>query len=205
MWSILDNVPCALVKKKMYLAAFVWNVLWYQLSTSVLIWHFKSSISLLIFCLDDLSIGKSEVLKSHIIIGLLLISPQISVSICLMYWSAPMFSAAQSLRHVQLCNPMSRRRLGLPVHHQLPEFTQTDEPPYWTPKTNTLYVNYRVFLGGSAVKNLPASAGDTGDVGSISRSRRSPGGGNSNSFQYSCMGNSMDRKAWQAIVQEVGK
>ena len=90
MWSIMENVPCALVKKKMYPAAFVWNVHWYQLSSSVLICHFKASISLLIFCLDDLSIGKNEVLKSPTIIVLLLISPQINVSICLIYWSTPM-------------------------------------------------------------------------------------------------------------------
>ena len=32
---------------------------------------------------------------------------------------------------------------------------------------------------------------------------RSPGGGNGNPFQYSCLGNPMDRGAWQAIVQEI--
>ena len=35
------------------------------------------------------------------------------------------FSSVQSLRRVQLCDPMSRSTPGLPVHHQLPEFTQT--------------------------------------------------------------------------------
>ena len=55
------------------------------------------------------------------------------------------------------------------------------------------------------VKNLSANAGDVRDGGWIPWSGRSPGRGNSNSFQYSCLGNSMDRKAWQAIVQEVGK
>ena len=42
------------------------------------------------------------------------------------------------------------------------------------------------------VKNLPANAGD---VGLIPGSRRSPGEGNSNPFQYSCLENSMDRGA----------
>ena len=37
------------------------------------------------------------------------------------------------------------------------------------------------------VKNLPANAGDTGDVGSIPGSGRSPGGGHCNSLQYSCL------------------
>ena len=35
------------------------------------------------------------------------------------------FSSVQSLSHVWLCNPMNRNTPGLPVHHQLPEFTQT--------------------------------------------------------------------------------
>ena len=39
-----------------------------------------------------------------------------------------------------------------------------------------------------------------GDVGSVSRSRRSPGGGNDNPLQYSCLGNPMDRGAWWTIV-----
>jgi len=50
-------------------------------------------ISLLIFCFDDLSIGVSGVLKSPTIIVLLSISPFMSVSVCLMYWGAPMLGA----------------------------------------------------------------------------------------------------------------
>ena len=50
------------------------------------------------------------------------------------------------------------------------------------------------------VKNPPASAGDAGVLGSIPGSERSPGVGNGNPFQYSCLGNSMDRGAWWAIV-----
>ena len=41
------------------------------------------------------------------------------------------------------------------------------------------------FPGGAVVKNLPASAGDTGDVGLIPGSGRSSGGGNGNPLQYS--------------------
>ena len=52
------------------------------------------------------------------------------------------------------------------------------------------------FPGGSVVKSPPANAGDTGDVGSIPVSGRSPGGGNGNLLQYSCLENSMDRGAW---------
>ena len=45
----------------------------------------KTSVSLLIFCFDDLSIGVSGVLKSPTIIVLLSISPFMIVSVCLMY------------------------------------------------------------------------------------------------------------------------
>ena len=51
---------------------------------------FKAYVSLLIFCLDDLSVGVNEVLKSPTIIVLLSISSFIAVSSYLMYWGAPM-------------------------------------------------------------------------------------------------------------------
>ena len=53
------------------------------------------------------------------------------------------------------------------------------------------------FPGYSLVKNLPAKAGNTGDVGLIPELRRSPGEGNDNPLQYSHLGNPMDRGAWQ--------
>ena len=61
------------------------------------------------------------------------------------------------------------------------------------------------FPGGSVVQNLPANAGDAGDVGLIPGWRRSPGVGNGNPFQYSCLGNPMDRGAWWATVHGVTK
>ena len=54
-------------------------------------------------------------------------------------------------------------------------------------------------------KNPPANAGATGDMCSIPVLGRSPGEGNSYPFQYSCLGNVMDRRAWNATVQEVAK
>ena len=54
------------------------------------------------------------------------------------------------------------------------------------------------------VKNPPASAGDITDVGLIPGSGRSPGR-HSNSVQYSCLKNPMDREAWSAIVHRVAK
>ena len=55
------------------------------------------------------------------------------------------------------------------------------------------------------VKNPPANAGDTGDVGSIPGSGRSPGEGNGNPLQYSCVETSMDGGALWAIVHGVAK
>ena len=58
------------------------------------------------------------------------------------------------------------------------------------------------FPGGSVVKNPPASARD---MDSIPGSGRSSGGGNGNPLQYSCLGNPMDRDAWQVTVHRVTK
>ena len=55
------------------------------------------------------------------------------------------------------------------------------------------------------VKNLPANSGDIGDAGSIPGSGRSPGGGNGNPLQYSCLKNPMNRGTWWAIIHGVTK
>ena len=60
---------------------------------------------------------------------------------------------------------------------------------------------FKLIFGNTVVNNLPASAPDAKDVGSIPASGRSPGEGNGNSLQYSCLGNLMDRGAWWAVVQ----
>ena len=55
------------------------------------------------------------------------------------------------------------------------------------------------------VKNPPANAGNTGDTGLVTGLERSPGGGNGNPLQYSCMKNPMDKGAWWATIQGVTK
>ena len=64
-------------------------------------------------------------------------------------------------------------------------------------------------MGASQVvlvtKNMPTNAGDASDMGSIPGSGRSPGEGNSNLLQYSCLENPMDRGAWWAKVHGVAK
>ena len=67
MWFILENLPCAL-EKNVYFAAFEWSVLYKSI---LFIWY--DDIFLLIFCLDNVSIAVSVVLKSPTIIILLLI------------------------------------------------------------------------------------------------------------------------------------
>ena len=59
--------------------------------------------------------------------------------------------------------------------------------------------------GGLVVKNLPANAGATGDVGLIPGLRRSPGVGNGSPLLSSCWDNSVDRGAWWTIVHKVSK
>ena len=69
------------------------------------------------------------------------------------------------------------------------------------------YADLRGFPGGSLVRNLPASAGAVRDLGLIPGSERSPGGGNGNLLQYSCLENPMDRGAWGegVLIHEVAK
>jgi len=55
------------------------------------------------------------------------------------------------------------------------------------------------------VKNLPENARDIRDMDSIPGLGRSPGGGNGNPLQYSCLENPMDRGAWKATVHRVTK
>jgi len=61
------------------------------------------------------------------------------------------------------------------------------------------------FPGGKVIKNPPANAGGTRDMGSIPGLGRSPGEGNGNPLQCSCLENFMDREVWQATVHGVTK
>ena len=64
-------------------------------------------------------------------------------------------------------------------------------------KFNNIYT-----MGGTVVNNFPAIAGDAGLIPGLGRS---PGEGNSNPLQYSCLGNPMDSGAWWVTVQGVTK
>ena len=61
------------------------------------------------------------------------------------------------------------------------------------------------FPSGSVPKSLPANAGDARDMVSIPGSGRSPGVGNGNPLQYSCLESPTDKGAWRATVHGVKK
>ena len=83
------------------------------------------------------------------------------------------------------------RELNIPCHFLLLQFSAIE-----------CQSCTRGFPGSSVVKSPPANAEDEG---SIPGSGKSPGGGNGNPFQYSCLENPMDREAWKATVHGVTK
>ena len=85
----------------------------YQLGPFGLMFHLRFVFPYW-FCFDNLSIDDSGVLKSPTIIVLLLISPLMPVQLSSVAQSCP-----------TLCDPIDCSTPGFPVHHQLPEFTQT--------------------------------------------------------------------------------
>ena len=72
-------------------------------------------------------------------------------------------------------------------------------------KEFTISLNLKVSKGNGSVVKKKKNTPHAEDMGSIPASVRSPGGGNGNPLQFSCLGNPMDREAWQAIVQRVAK
>ena len=66
------------------------------------------------------------------------------------------------------------------------------------PASGILCIHCRASQVGLVVKNSSASSGDLRDAGSIHGSERSPGEGNGNTLQCSCLENPMDREAWWA-------
>ena len=84
----------------------------------------------------------------------------------------------------------------------------TSRKSQWLTKTKIYFLTYDGCWGfphGSVEENPPANAGDTGDAGSIPGLGRSPGVGNGNPLQSSCLGNSTDKGAWWATVHGISK
>ena len=99
------------------------------------------------------------------------------------------YSSVQSSSVAQSCptlfDPMNRSTPGPPVHHQLPEFTQT---------------HYKIVALSETLDSKVCFP-----RGCISGWGRSPGGGKGNPLQYSCLENSMNRGPWWATVHGVPK
>ena len=94
-------------------------------------------------------------------------------------------------------SPRERRLLGLD-HGPLPAGHHGGQRRERPSRTSLV-------LPGSSVGKSAYNAGDIRDAGSILGSGRSPGKGNSNPLQYSCLENPMDRGAWWATVHGVPK
>ena len=77
----------------------------------------------------------------------------------------------------------------------------------YVPCRNSASINWILWASQVVlvVKNLPANAGDARDASSILGSGRSPGEGNGNPLQYSCLKNPMDEGAWQARVHGIAE
>ena len=100
-------------------------------------------------------------------------------------------------------------KLDLPISMLKLDAVQDNEHDKYDIKKEVLWrwmiSNSQGDIGGTSVKNLPASAGDMRDVGCIPGLGKSPGGGHDNPVQYSGLENPMDRGAWWATVHGVTK
>ena len=86
---------------------------------------------------------------------------------------------------------------------KLLNLSEPESYPLGHEEINNIYIYHNVdFPGGSDNKE---SACNVGDLGLIPGLGRSPGEGNDNPLQYSCLENPMDRRAWQATVHVVIK
>ena len=103
------------------------------------------------------------------------------------------------LQYSCLGSPMNRGAWWAAVHGFAKSRTQLSDFHYFTSRL------WYGFPGGTVVKNLPASAGDSRDAGLIPGLGRSPGVGNGNPLQYSCLENPMDRGAQWATVYGTAK
>ena len=88
-----------------------------------------------------------------------------------------------------------------------PEFRVSRYKLFYAQLMNNQVLMYSTWASQVALvlKNLPVKAGDVRDVSSIPGSGRSPGGGNGNSLQDTCLENPMHRGAWGATVDRVSK
>ena len=112
---------------------------------------------------------------------------------------------ACAYKHPLLPKPSSQRLIPpLPVitEHQAEPYSSFPLTIHMPTLISQSVPTLHLFPGGVVVKNVPANARDVGSTPGLGRS---PGGGNGNPLQYSCLENPTDREAWKATVHEVAK
>ena len=96
--------------------------------------------------------------------------------------------------------------ISLRIHISIRGWTLIDFPLFeWLSHIMITVTRKMDFPNSSAGKESACNAGDTGDAGSLPGLGRSPGGGNGNPLQYSCLKNPKDRRAWWVPVQRLAK
>ena len=99
-----------------------------------------------------------------------------------------------------------REKVGLKLNIQRSKIMAAGPITSWQIDGETMEtVPDFILRGFPGVSDGKASACNVGDPGSIPGSGRSPGEGNGNPLQYSCLGNSMDGGAWRAAVHGITK
>ena len=123
------------------------------------------------------------------------------------WWAVPATLAEANLDEptashpIDLCKSTSKSSRVSHSTHRWPQMDPSTQLRLG--ELSSSVINFSAIIhapGDSVVKNLPANAGD---AGSSPGSGRFPEEGNRNPFQYLCLGNSMDREAWQATVHGV--
>ena len=104
-----------------------------------------------------------------------------------------------------MCSRVKYTKLGLQDSYNVWELMLGLIEVQYAWRGKQSYLDSAGFPGGSVGKNPPASVGDSGKTGSVLESGRSPGEGNKNPLQYSCLGSHMDRGAWRATVPGIAK
>ena len=101
-------------------------------------------------------------------------------------------------------NQSSSEEILPPCGHSPQQQQQNENHGLWALNNHLIivYGHLIIFPGDSDSKD---SASNAGDPGSIPGSGRSPGGGNSNPLQYSCLQNPMDGGAWRTPIHGVTK
>ena len=119
--------------------------------------------------------------------------------VCVKHYKSPVLQTKKTVPVTLEWNPL------LIWAHRGYHFPVTAREPYFSPAFSLQYswltaTPESTFWHRKGTLPLLASAGDTRDMGSIPVSGRTPGVGNGNPLWYSCLENSMDRKAWWATV-----